>query len=353
METYIVEVFNNIKYIPEKVDEAIRFADISCSSFSSNLIGKIKSVSIPAKCRNYSNISSTLYKLSSTIGSASSVNSILKSMKESAELSVKHQSILSDFSGIAMEIVIQNGKEAGYVFKPDKEDIKGLPMITYLSGTGTTSFDRLNHTNSTETIFSKSIIDGSLNLDAVVFMPIQKGKYGYQNQINDGSLIELIDTVANENKVDHNRKSLFGFSVGCLDGANLAAKYGDYFSFIALAGERIECMEELSVNNPNAKFVFIDERTMHGHREDGFEQYFGNRDAVLYETTTKFNSDPKHSSGFFMLDKLLFDAMNVVKGEEYLTPRRGNIIQTSYTEFVSSDSSYLSFFDDNSDLIHL
>ena len=126
-----------------------------------------------------------------------------------------------------------------YLYVPDVSDTTGLPMMVYMHGSGERGNGVLNQ-GLPKQIYEKSVVPNGLVI--CVQCPAESGFGVSQMQSN---IIELINDVADEYKVDKKRISASGHSDGAISGYKLVANNPNLFSaFVPISGYGLQAYQE-------------------------------------------------------------------------------------------------------------
>ncbi len=116
-----------------------------------------------------------------------------------------------------------------YIYVPPGRDLSTkLPMITFLSGGGTSGCGK----DTNKAGLGKLLTEG-MNMNAIVYVPVTDHLWDPSSP----ELMNSIEKVANTFNADRDRMSLIGYSAGAIAGFKLVAKNPDYFSsYVSVAG---------------------------------------------------------------------------------------------------------------------
>ncbi len=119
-----------------------------------------------------------------------------------------------------------------YVYIPDYgQEVDGLPVHLYLHGSGEAG-NRVLTCGLPELINNREITPSGI----VVCIQADAGRDFYRDDYQD-AMLELCDTIAEENNGDKNRLSVSGHSMGADTGYKMIARYPDRFTaFVPISG---------------------------------------------------------------------------------------------------------------------
>lgn len=301
-----------LSYNQEATNEAIN-SSMKAENISKNS-NKIRSISVPSTFKSSGRLSSVLSDIDKTLSNIASLPSTLKEMQNILEDYIDDTSLelTNELKGFNY-VELGNGNR-GYLYIPEGySSTRNLPMMVYLAGQGE---DSTNPTNG-KTKSLGYLLNNGYNLDSVVFIPI-----GRSDCWESSSTLQLIDSVANQYKVDKNRISLIGHSWGAYVGYKMIIENPNYFSsFVPFGGYCRELYsKEMTQTLANSETTFIIFQS-HGDMvyeecKNTFETLKSNgAQVVMYEFTGA--SSGHHNMNEVLSPELLNDLTYIKKGEKY------------------------------------
>lgn len=210
--TYNKEI-NNVKI--QIYDKANNITNISCNLTNKNPV--ILPSSSSKKSSNYSSSKSSGETLKPSSG-----NNYPQSPTASNDLKVYY-------------FTASNGDKMSYWLYVPSGYSSNMPMIVFLHGQGEAGNDYVNKTtNAIYWGFGRDISKRNAKFNAIILIPQAKESW---NTTTLKNVIEISNQVANQYRVDKQRISIVGFSLGCIAIPDILGLYPNYFS----AAVPIEC----------------------------------------------------------------------------------------------------------------
>ena len=224
----------SIKYDRDKTDEAVSYIKKAV-----NDLEKVKDTyngSDASTLPPDSEVPSLLEKLKNDVNSnlddAFNTEQTLQSMQDAAEKMTDEdyvQGITRQLQGSGFKLIdgyISKDGIPGLIYVPaNKQSLEGLSLITYLPAGG-----RSRNQSDARSYGLGKIAESGYNLDAGIFLPIGDANSWDFNSNSRNALYNTIMEVATTNKVDMNRLSLVGASLGGETGFELVAEHPNTFA---------------------------------------------------------------------------------------------------------------------------
>lgn len=152
-------------------------------------------------------------------------------------------------------------KVSYYIYVPNVESTKGLPVNMYIHGSGEVGGGVLNQG------LAKQISKQEVIPQGIIICPQLKDQHDYYNSSYQQALVELTQEVVKTYQADQNRISLSGHSAGAIMNYNLVKAYPGYFSAMVpisggeyLDGTDLSCFKDIKV------WAFHGDRDSHTQR---------------------------------------------------------------------------------------
>lgn len=199
-------------------------------------------------------------------------------------------------------------KPIEYYLLVPKNATENMPLVVYLHSGGIESNDLEEMKKETGSISEYVRGNGKQTTPAYVLMPRIPRILWWNWEEFDPLLKTVIDTVADERKVDRKRISITGSSLGAEGAIAMAADYPEMFSCVApvgayMLGGDMEYMKEKQV--PGLKQIpvwFVSESDLGGTERAGIavqaiNEAGGNAEFTIVPNTTHRNVDAKRLGG--------------------------------------------------------
>ena len=320
-----------LTYNPDAVSEALTESEKMIDKATFNQFKSINS-SIPNGFRSADALTNVVSKLDDTNEKLTNVKSFLTTVKSELDQYVQANTLSSDLLKMKGYFPTTIAGVAGYLYIPpgDYTSTAGLPIITWLSGMAEyTSQSRLNLSG-----IGKLLSEG-YTPNAVVWVPTgtASGKWGEYDMKN---VVNSIDTLIDTYKLDADRNSLIGYSLGGIGGYKFISENPDYFSAFVSYGAYpfIYNYDALAKSNTTI-MIYSGSKDSESYQwaVSGFKE-LNNRgaDVMMYNIEGATHSEEEK----ILTVEMIEDLINIRKSKTYVKNGEGQMITVGHDEFVNS-----------------